>query len=84
MIISIHPGVLLLPPKQEVDITSVYQTGNDSLFYCLVRGKLTLRRRRREQLIPDFEFQLEEVVMTNVFSSVILTMLGRNKNKIRN
>ena len=33
LLISFHPGVFLFPPKQEVDITSVYQTGNDSLFY---------------------------------------------------
>ena len=33
MIISFYTGVLF-PPKQEVDFTSVCQTGNISLFYC--------------------------------------------------
>ena len=35
MIISFHPGVLLFPPKQEVDTTSAGQNGYDSLFYCV-------------------------------------------------
>ena len=34
MNIAFHPGDFLFPPTQEVDITSVCQTGNDSLFYC--------------------------------------------------
>ena len=36
----IHSAVLLLPPKQEVDITSVCQTGMFPCFAALVRRKI--------------------------------------------
>ena len=50
---------MFFPFKQEVDFTSVCQSGKDSLFYCF-----DLRETDwGEQLITDSEFQLEKMLL---------------------
>ena len=62
MVISFRSGVLLFPRKQEVDITSVCQTGNVFPVFLLwfVRNRRRDETDLNEQLIPDFDNLLEE------------------------
>ena len=40
LLLNFVVSVLFFPPKQEVDFTSTYQTGNASLFYSFGSGEV--------------------------------------------